>query len=37
MKKSLAENKGRLEAEVESLKTEVSEAKNINVPDFKES
>lgn len=37
MKKSLAKEKGKLEAEVERLKIEVSEAKHLGITEFKES
>lgn len=37
MEKSLTKDKGKLEVKVERLKTEVSEAKNLNVTKFKES
>lgn len=37
MENSLSEDKGKLEAEVERLKVEVSKAKNIGNAEFKKS
>lgn len=36
MEKSLAQDKGRLEVEVEVLKTKVSKASNLSIIEFKE-